>query len=403
MIRKALITLLMSTVLSACGHMPGLTGPGSAAYLPHDAQGYGNPYTESYAQQYPESFGQESFGSDAYGTHGGFESTSPYGSSSGAAFPDPGYPETGFGGPEAFSGNFPTAPAASANPSPQAERDRAPAPQAVARPAPRSAKISLLSFNIWALPGFLGVDRNARIQALGETLKAYDLVALQEAFTEDVTQLKTLAGFQHHVKPPRNSSFKMNSGLYVLSRFPVLKTEFRAFGRCTGKDCLVNKGVLLVRVSHPELGPLDLYTTHFQSGQSESSEKIRAEDNNQQLETLLNQNLGPFPVILAGDFNFHPDQLAYRDLNSRFPLMDTFRAKHPDQAGFTVDPSNPYAPESTPGRNDFVFALQRENHDIQVLQSEVRYREPHRGQQLSDQYALSTELHITVTPLAVHR
>ncbi|RYZ98097.1 MAG: hypothetical protein EOP11_21120, partial [Proteobacteria bacterium] len=58
----------------------------------------------------------------------------------------------------------------------------------------------------------------------------------------------------------------LSSGLLVLSRYPILGKEMILFGNdCAVEDCISNKGAMLVRISAPSIGTVDILNTHVQA------------------------------------------------------------------------------------------------------------------------------------------
>lgn len=209
-----------------------------------------------------------------------------------------------------------------------------------------SAAVTLrvLSYNINDMPRLFGGRRSARLDYIGQDLArrraegtAPHVVLLQEAFTRRGERLVELAGYPHvrkgpgrhdraeparlsrriyssHIRVPRREprGVLTNSGLYVLSEYPIIEHNVEMFGEdaCTGFDCLANKAVLHVRIEVPGLDePLDLLTAHMQANiSSESSPKRRLAVHWQQTGIIRNflkrvLNGSRREAILAGDFN----------------------------------------------------------------------------------------------------
>lgn len=147
----------------------------------------------------------------------------------------------------------------------------------------------------------------ARTAASGAGAQGPHIVLLQEAFS--VTESLFLsAAFPHVAEGPGPNSFLgVNSGLYILSRYPIEKQASRAFGRgnCEGWDCLSNKGVQFARITVPGLSrPLEVFNTHLQAGRDDKESRFR------QVKILIEffkeHHEEGNPVIFAGDFNFRP-------------------------------------------------------------------------------------------------
>lgn len=143
----------------------------------------------------------------------------------------------------------------------------------------------------------------------------------------------------------------VDSGLLILSRFPVEATEFVMFSMGSGADAYAAKGVLYAHVRLAEDFCLHLFTTHLDAGEHTLRKRdVRA----LQLRELLTLVRGKIerdrasPVILAGDFNltaFHRPTLArivepFRSLAERFDMRlvdvvgDAYCGKHPSTNGW---------------------------------------------------------------------
>lgn len=272
-----------------------------------------------------------------------------------------------------------------------------PLPTASAVPIPVQLKdstgeLKILTLNVWGLPGPLVKDRKARFQRLGQTLQGYDIVTLQETFSNDIEILRQSTRFPYHLRW-NNSGLRLGSGLYVLSKYPILRHEFRLFGNCTVADCLARKGVLFTRIDHPSLGAVDIYTTHYQAENIPVAEKIRIEENNRVMQEFIAQNNSPYPTILTGDFNFWPDYPEYQDLNRRLPLIDVWRSLYPDQPGYTSDPANPYKKgQSQAERLDYIFVLKQNTYQTTLLNAQITHNQPVEGYFLSDHFGVSAHL-----------
>jgi len=432
---KALILTLGTCLLTACGYaMPPGAGPYggspylSSPYLQAPAGAYQAGYNSGYA---PGAFaGSNTFaagygGTDdaaAYGSGAGYAGAydgTGYAADSGAYSAYPADSGTGFAsagagfasepGPDmaayppqqaaygaastdAGQGNeiFPV-PAFSALPAAPA-----PTPLPALSQAEVNSELSVLTYNVWGLPGPLGTDRKARFERLGPTLNAYDVVTLQETFSDEIEVLKHSTGFAHHVRHNNGSFPRIGSGLYTLSKYPVIHTDYQAFGRCTAADCMARKGVLLTRIQHPKIGMVDIYTTHYQAEGTPAAQKIRLEDNNQVFNELIQRNHSPYPVILTGDFNFTPDQLAYRALVERLGLVDLYPTLHPGDPGYTIHPNNPYKAGGTAKRLDYIFYLPKPGIQFTPLEAQVLYQEPVDGYVLSDHYGVSARFKLEV-------
>ena len=179
-------------------------------------------------------------------------------------------------------------------------------------------KLHVMSYNIKGLPGFLtsGEYKSERYGMIGKLLAeraakgdAPDVVLIQEAFSENTRALLKAARYPHLAQGP---GYKMwlglGSGLYILSRHPIVAKatrEFRSYPNCSGWDCFANKGVQFARILIPGLPrPVDLFNTHLQAGRDDPPARRR------QVKILVEffraHHQPGNPVVFGGDFNIRP-------------------------------------------------------------------------------------------------
>jgi len=119
-------------------------------------------------------------------------------------------------------------------------------------------------------PGIKTNDSDHKDARLEEFIKTvlckYDIICNQELFNlfnsrkERLIEAARKAGFLYHAvseAPGFFSGFLVDGGLLTLSRFPIVKSEFRSFPYGCGADDLSMKGVLYTRIqigdnNHPK-------------------------------------------------------------------------------------------------------------------------------------------------------
>lgn len=190
----------------------------------------------------------------------------------------------------------------------------APLPAAAA-PA---ADLSILSYNIHGLPWPIVHDRSRPLAAIGEALARMraagaqpHLVLLQEAFTARAKAIAATGGYPFAVRGPGRRGDLADSGLLILSDYPLLDARRMVYGRgaCAGYDCLANKGALLVRVAVPGLAqPLAVIDTHLNARGASGVGNGRADHayarQTAELRRFVADNVpSGSPAILGGDFN----------------------------------------------------------------------------------------------------
>lgn len=214
-----------------------------------------------------------------------------------------------------------------------------------------STEISVLTYNVHAFPWPLRLDGASAMQDIGRGLRALrasgrgpDIVLIQEGFSDDTRLIADRGGYGFHARGTsradalavatqdegRYGDFLkaadwtkgetlgpvLGSGLHAFSRFPIVETDGRAFGRnaCAGYDCLAGKGVLGVRVDIPGVpGGVALFTTHLnankRSGVSQARSGTAYELQLARLKSFLEDSFAPgLPVIFGGDFNIKNQQ-----------------------------------------------------------------------------------------------
>lgn len=181
--------------------------------------------------------------------------------------------------------------------------------------------LHVISYNIKGLPAILtsSAYQNERYALIGEDLSkrlaagsGADIVLLQEAFSENVRQLLNAAKYPHLAQGPDERTFVgIDSGLYILSRYPITKTARRAFGQmnCAKLDCFANKGMQFARIEVPGLPlPLDVFNTHLQAGRDDPP--ARARQVKMLIEFFKEHHTPGSPVLFGGDFNLRPGRNA---------------------------------------------------------------------------------------------
>lgn len=198
-----------------------------------------------------------------------------------------------------------------------------------------TAELRVLTYNIKGLPAvFAEGYSEERYAEIGRILAerrlagdAPDLVFLQESFVARTKELRDRAGYPFEAKGPDSSALLgVDSGLYILSRFPVLATKTRAFGVdvCAGWDCYANKGVQFARIQLPGLPvPLDVYNTHMQA--SRDHDGVRSRQVELIAEFVRETHDPRYPILFAGDFNFRPqlNEASYREFVKRTGLVNS--------------------------------------------------------------------------------
>jgi len=187
---------------------------------------------------------------------------------------------------------------------------------------PQSMKINILSYNIFIRPPFVSNNGNDfKDERLAEFLKhvgPFDVICLQEMFAAYSGRRSNLlkqakeAGFLYYTASPKPDTFSVHmidGGLLMLSRFPIVASEYRPFSCGIGSDYYVNKGILYAKIAIGS-SRVHLFTTHAQATYDDTLKYFatRAEQFNT-FRKFIKETLAAHSyeendvVLLTGDFN----------------------------------------------------------------------------------------------------
>jgi endonuclease/exonuclease/phosphatase family metal-dependent hydrolase len=178
--------------------------------------------------------------------------------------------------------------------------------------AERSVKV--LTYNVWGLPAPL-TGKPARFEDLPHRVPDLDaeVIAFQETFARKSHVLAKMPSYPHLAWGPKAEKGRLSSGLLIVSRHRIVSAATMTYSRCSGTDCLANKGALYARIDVPGLGEVDFFTTHLNAGRTKSAEKIRRSQLAELFRFMAHYAQGGRPAVLCGDFNFEPGTAGYLD------------------------------------------------------------------------------------------
>jgi len=171
------------------------------------------------------------------------------------------------------------------------------------------ARLKILSWNIGMLPVIdLVKSENDRAQAIANALHCgdYDIIVFQEAFTipaRDILKTSLKDHFPFAYGPVNRSgiSLKFNSGIWILSKLPLMIMKEIEFTVTAGMDAFSRKGAVLLEGQFRGTR-FQLVTTHLQG--DEYPHSIREKQLGEIYEKLIIPYSDPFtPQIICGDFN----------------------------------------------------------------------------------------------------
>lgn len=179
-----------------------------------------------------------------------------------------------------------------------------------------SDSLTILSWNIYLLPKWttwFQSHRNhswrKRTEEICRFLQSQqaDVIVLQEAFNSEAVEIikEKLQDDYFFISDQFNKDnlFKTNSGLLILSKFPINRMKSIAFENCASDDCLASKGAFCVSFNY-QMKSFQLVGTHLQSdykypSQYESIRKKQLE----QIQTAFTIDDSLSTIFYCGDFN----------------------------------------------------------------------------------------------------
>lgn len=168
--------------------------------------------------------------------------------------------------------------------------------------------VRVLLWNVYSLPSILTDGRSrVRVAAISPLLRKYDVVVLNEGFCNKDALLAE-AGFDAAgtKRLTRQWYTLFDSGLLVLSRFPIRETIGEHFTHRARWDWFAAKGLLLCRLQLPGGHNLDLVATHMQGGNSAAEQTARGRQADQTAAFVSRHCPADHSVLFCGDLNMGP-------------------------------------------------------------------------------------------------
>ncbi len=257
-----------------------------------------------------------------------------------------------------------------------------------------SENLRILSWNIYMLPYLSWFNGNGhRAKIIGEELvnSDYQIIVFQEAFSSKCRRImkKILQEkYPYQYGPSNNSawSLRSNSGLWVLSKFPLNQLKSIKFEKASGYDLIAQKGATLFEGEFN--GRLfQLMATHLQSS---NSQDIR-DKQYREIAGLLKEFYTPdIPQILCGDFNTEMSNKSHYE--TMLKSLDADNGSLSGNIQTTYDELNNTLAKQKNGKGEIIdYILTRNTSCIASIQRQVLefyHSETTYQSNLSDHYAL---------------
>lgn len=278
-------------------------------------------------------------------------------------------------------------------------------------------ELQVFTLNCWGIP-CVSKDRKPRMRAIAEALAArtYDIVCLQEVWSEDDFNLikdatLTVLPHSHYFY-----SGVVGSGVCILSRYSITEVFFHKWsvngyihkiqhgdwfgGKGVGLCCLQIKGF-----------KVNIYSAHLHAEYNRAFDEYMAHRVLQAYDTAQFIQLTSASadlVILAGDLNTEPGDLAHRILTTTTGLHDAYleSSEEEDIAATNEDYKNSYSSRKSikdkiPGKRiDYVLFHGSGNVAVSVNQycQPFPSRVPQKSYSYSDHDAICATLKLTKSP-----
>lgn len=189
--------------------------------------------------------------------------------------------------------------------------------------------LKVLSWNIYMLPAnLISLGQAKRVHYIAEQLihSDYDVIVFQEAFDRQARYIlsKSLRKTFPYQEGPANAKpswFKMNSGVWIVSRHPMKFLDEIEFSQGKGVDRMARKGALLVEVN--KNGKIfQIAGTHLQSGVSNKKNHIRITQYHEIYDMLQRNEKEGIVQIICGDFNTPKNDRRHYQL-----MLETLKAQ----------------------------------------------------------------------------
>lgn len=183
--------------------------------------------------------------------------------------------------------------------------------------------LKVATHNIQALT--LYADKiNARLNEIPENMQGYDVIMFQEAFDSkrDDMLLELADEYPYQTHIPSGSSWNVfDSGIVIVSRYPIVDVDDFIYPDCADTDCGGDKGVLYAEIIKDGKA-YHVTNTHAASFDTEEARTLRQEQFQQIRDFVDSKNIPSWePVMMGGDLNVnkfthpgdHADMLANLD------------------------------------------------------------------------------------------
>lgn len=168
--------------------------------------------------------------------------------------------------------------------------------------------LKILLWNVWLLP----IEPECYSRAVEISKFVIDLnpdvIVFNELFSKKSTVMnEEMKKIYPYVSTIPRQFWTIGSGIYILSKYPIIESEWITFSFRTNSDFFASKGVLKCKIMHNQ-EPVNILATHMQSGDSRLDQWARKRHSKQVVE-FISKFIGlssKEKVVFAGDLNMGP-------------------------------------------------------------------------------------------------
>lgn len=255
----------------------------------------------------------------------------------------------------------------------------------------------LLTWNIYMLPWLIRNNQEKRAKAIGEVLKNEDIdvIVFQEAFhgrAYRIIKEEIKNKFPYQYGPGKGGVIRLNSGIWIVSRYPILRSDTKKYKQQAHADRLAKKSAVFIEIEKNKQR-FQVIGTHLQAqNYLLKFRKIRERQFDVIKELCDKYYIKGIPQIIAGDLNTNK-----KEDHAYCKMIERLDADDGDLCGelkYTAnDAQNDIYDEPPTGTAELLdYILYRPNStDSKVIKREaIRFRKPwfEWKEDLSDHYAV---------------
>lgn len=203
--------------------------------------------------------------------------------------------------------------------------------------------LRILNYNIFIRPTgiatyfrFNGDAKDERLYKIGTLLKKYDIAMFQELFnfnfgiaknrTIEMIKIAKENGLKYYAYYKPTTFSLVDSGLLIVSRYPIVKSQLFPYNSSTGFDKFSEKGVLYAKIKINDYF-INVFNTHTQAGNSLEETIIRWKQIRSMIKIINNIVTNSETIIFGGDFNIDAiNNISYD--NNQINISNTYESQN---------------------------------------------------------------------------